>query len=402
MKFSLCHKVLIGMFLGGITGRYLPELVTYVEPIADIYMNLIKMIVIPTVFCAILYGITNLSDTALLGRLGKKAALVYLGMTIFAVSLGILIANLFRPGEGVNLTLNLGSELNGSAAVVSLKSLLTEIFPKNPVMAMSQGNTLQVVFFAFIFGISIILAGEKGQLARQLVASFTSVVFKMVELIVKTTPYGVFAIITWVVGNYGFASFLSLGKLASTILGAFFIQYLVFGIMLLFCRLNPFSFFRKTLNIQSLAFASSSSKASIALAVDELQNKLGISSGSANFVLPLGAAINMSGSAIYITVCAVFLSQMLGVNLTSYQYLILALTSTIGSIGAAGYPSGAVIMLGMVLHAVGLPDAIIPLIMGIDRLLDMFRTVVNVTGDCAATVVIDHLEGSLDHEKYTQ
>ncbi len=398
MKLSLCHKVLIGMFLGLLGGKYLPWLPTYVEPMVEIYMNLIKMIVIPTVFCAILYGITNLSDVTLLGRLGKKAAWIYLGMTILAVSLGILIVNLLKPGIGVNLMLDLTQGSHPS--VMSIKNLLVGIFPKNPIMAMAQGNTLQVVFFAFIVGISIILTGEKAKTVKQLISSITSVVFKMVELIVKITPYGVFATMAWVVAHYGFTSFVSLGKLALTILFAFAIQYLIFGLMLLICHLNPLPFFKKSLNVQSLAFASSSSKASIALAIDELHNKLGVSSESANFVLPLGAAINMSGSAIYITVCTLFLAQMLGITLTFYQYVILMLTSTIGSIGAAGYPSGAVIMLGMVLNAVGLPEAIIPLILGIDRFLDMFRTVVNVTGDCAATVVVDHLEGTLDQTKY--
>lgn len=403
MKMKLWQKVLIGMALGTICGYFFEGYHLSVKPIATIYMNMVKMIVVPTVFFAILYGMTNISDIKTLGRIGTKASVMYISVTVIAVSIGILFAMYFKPGVGVNLLggYDAGAGVGGIlAANTTLKDIIINIFPTNPIGAMVEGNTLQIVFFAFILGLALILVGEKGDDARKVIVSVTSVIFKMVDLVIKTTPIGVFAIMMWIVGEYGFSLVLSLGKLAAVIMGGFALQYVLFGFMFMIFGLKPMPFYRKTFNIQSVAFATSSSKATIATAIEDLQEKVGVSKRVAGFILPLGAAINMTGSAIYIAACALFFAQMAGVELTGYQYLILVITATIGSIGAAGYPSGAVIMLGMVLPAIGLPIEGIPLIMGIDRILDMFRTVVNVTGDCAVTVAVDKSENDLDLKKY--
>ncbi len=401
MKLSLWQKVLIGMFFGVMCGHLLPNYYFIAKPVATIYMNLVKMIVVPTVFFAILYGMTNISDTHTLGRIGFKASLIYGIATIIAVTLGIVTAWYFAPGAGIDLINNLKQDV---ATVIptqtTLVKIIIDMFPSNPIAAMASGNTLQVVVFAFILGLALILVGEKANEARKTIISITSIIFKMVELVIKTTPYGVFAIMMWIVGEHGFTLILNLGKLMLVILGAFTIQYILFGIMLLMFGLNPLKFYKKTFNIQALAFATSSSKATIITAINELQEKVGVSERVAGFILPLGAAINMTGSAIYIAACALFFAQMTGVNLTTHQYIILIVTSTIGSIGAAGYPSGAVIMLSMVLASIGLPIDGIPLIMGIDRFLDMFRTVINVTGDCAVTVIVDKLDHSLNINTY--
>ena len=359
------------------------------------------MIVVPTIFFAIIYGITNISDVGTIGRIGLKSSAVYIIATIIAVIIGMLAANYLQPGISINLLADITDATHKiTSSGITLEEIFINIFPSNPIAAMAHGNTLQIVCFAIIFGLSLILAGEKAAEARKIFASVTSAVFKMVELVIKITPYGAFAIMAWIVGEHGFSLILSLGKLAYSIMAAFAIQYLLFGLALLFFKLNPIKFYKKTSNIQSIAFATSSSKATIIPAIGELQEKVGVSKKIASFVLPMGATINMTGSAIYIAICAIFFAQVYGITLTHHQYLILAITSTIGSIGAAGYPSGAVIMLSMVLPTIGLPIDHIPLIMGIDRLLDMFRTVINVTGDCAATVIIDKLNGTLDLERY--
>ncbi len=404
MKIKLWHKVLLGMFLGIICGYFCREYYQLFKPFATIYINLVKMIVVPTVFFAIIYGITNISDIGTIGRIGLKSSLIYTVATVVAVLIGIFIANHLQPGIDINLLVEVTNHGIPSSATpnITLEEIFTNIFPSNPIAAMANGNTLQVVCFAIIFGLSLVLAGEKARAARETLSSITSAIFKMVDLVVQITPYGAFATMAWIVGEHGFSLILSLGKLAATILFAFTMQYLLFGIMLLLFKLNPIRFYQKTFNIQSIAFATSSSKATIVPAMGELQNKLGVSKRVASFVLPLGATINMTGSAIYIAICAIFFAQLYGITLTSHQYLILAITSTIGSIGAAGYPSGAVIMLSMVLPTIGLPIDNIPLIMGIDRLLDMFRTVINVTGDCATTVAIDRLEGTLSIDKYNE
>jgi Na+/H+-dicarboxylate symporter len=355
------------------------------------------------VFFAILYGMTNISDIHTLGRIGSKAIVIYGVATVIAVTIGIILAEFFKPGLGVQLT-NHSLDIANVAVTTktTLTSIIVDMFPSNPINAMANGHTLQVVVFAFILGLALILTGEKANDAKKLISSITSVIFKMVDLVIKTTPYGVFAIMMWIVGEYGFSLVLSLGKLAAVILAAFALQYLLFGIMILISGLKPLQFYKKTMNIQSIAFATSSSKATIATAIDDLQKKVGVSKQVAGFILPLGASINMTGSAIYIAACALFFAQIAGVELTSHQYIILILTSTIGSIGAAGYPSGAVLMLAMVLPSIGLPIEGIPLIMGIDRILDMFRTTINVTGDCAVTVMVDKMEHSLDVKKYNE
>ena len=401
MKMKLWQKVLLGMLLGILCGYFCRDYHHLFKPLATIYINLVKMIVVPTIFFAIIYGITNISDVGTIGRIGLKSSAVYIIATIIAVIIGMLAANYLQPGISINLLADITDATHKiTSSGITLEEIFINIFPSNPIAAMAHGNTLQIVCFAIIFGLSLILAGEKAAEARKIFASVTSAVFKMVELVIKITPYGAFAIMAWIVGEHGFSLILSLGKLAYSIMAAFAIQYLLFGLALLFFKLNPIKFYKKTSNIQSIAFATSSSKATIIPAIGELQEKVGVSKKIASFVLPMGATINMTGSAIYIAICAIFFAQVYGITLTHHQYLILAITSTIGSIGAAGYPSGAVIMLSMVLPTIGLPIDHIPLIMGIDRLLDMFRTVINVTGDCAATVIIDKLNGTLDLERY--
>lgn len=283
----------------------------------------------------------------------------------------------------------------------TLQDIIVNMFPTNPISSMAGGNTLQVVVFAFILGLSLVLTDEKANDAKKVIRSTTYIVFKMVELVIKTTPYGVFAIMAWTVGKHGFSLVLGLGKLVLVIMAAYVLQYFLFGVMLTIFHLNPIKFYKKTFNIQSLAIATSSSKATLSTAIIDLQEKVGVSKETAGFVLPLGAAINMDGSAIYISVCALFFAQMIGMVLTPHQYFLLVVTSTVGSIGAAGYPGGGVIMLSMVLAALGLPLEGIPLILGIDRFVDMFRTHINVTGDCTVTVIVDKINGTLDLQRYT-
>lgn len=399
-KISLWQKVLVGMLLGILCGYIFPHYFLFFKPIATIYYNMVSMIVVPTVFFAILFGTANISDIHALGRIGTKALVVYGLATVLAVIIGIVFALFFEPGLGFELVNSHGQAVGNIATPQKLIAIIVGMVPSNPVSAMASGNTLQVVVFAFFLGLSLILVGEKANEAKKAIISISNVIFKMVELVIKTTPYGIFAIMAWIVGEYGFSLVLSLGKLVFVIMVAFALQYAVFGIMLLVAKLKPMQFYKKTLHIQTLALATSSSKATITTSIRDLQEKVGVSKSVAGFILPLGASTNMTGSAIYIAICALFLAQAYGIHLTGGQYLILIITSTIGSIGAAGYPSGAVIMLSMVLSSLGLPLEGMPLILGIDRFVDMFRTMVNVTGDCAVTVVVDKMNKTLDVIKY--
>lgn len=397
MKLQLWQKVIIGMLLGIVFGCIFKEYYVIFKPIAIMYTNMVKMIVIPTVFFAILFGMTNISDTHHLGKIGIKAVIIYGCATLLAVGLGIAFALLFQPGANIHLDLLNSTQIKPPQNLVSI---LTNIIPANLISAMANDHILQVVFFAFILGLAMILVGNKANDFKKLITSTTNVIFKMVELVIKTTPVGVFAIMAWIIGEHGFAAVLSLGKLIVVIMAAFAVQYLMFGGMLLLAKLKPMYFYRKTMHIQTLALATSSSKATISTSITDLQEKVGVSSGVAGFVLPLGASLNMTGTAIYIAICALFFAQSTQQALTGSQYLILIATSTIGSIGAAGIPAGGVLMLSMVLSSLGLPIEGIPLILGIDRFIDMFRTMINVTGDCAVTVIVDKTNNTLNLDKY--
>jgi Na+/H+-dicarboxylate symporter len=403
-KLKLWQKILIGMLLGILTGALDPSLFGYkvhflVEPFGILFSNLLKMIVIPLIFFAILYGITSIDDADTFNRLGGRAMIIYSLTTIFAVTIGIVFTLIFEPGVGVKISLHSGPAVKNTS---SLYNFLVNIIPSNPIEAMVQQNTLQVVVFAFFLGVSIILIGNKSQALKEVIISTTQVMFKMVELILKTAPLGVFAIMTGVIAKYGLDLLLSLANFALVVMAALFLQYLLFGLMLLAVKLNPLPFYKKMLPVQALAFATSSSKATLPMAMEYLNKQMGVSKRSAGFILPLGASMNMDATAIYLGATAVFFAQVMAIALTLQDYLIIVLTATIGSIGAAGFPGGGIVMMGIVLSSVGLPVEGVSLIVGIDRLLDMMRTAINITGDCTVTVIVDKMEGTFNKASYNK
>lgn len=400
MRLKLWQKVLIGMLLGILVGHYLEEDAMFFKPFGTVFVNMIKMVVVPLVFFSILNGISSIGDANTFGRIGGKAALAYMCTTIFAVIIGLSFGTYFEPGVGLNITL--GDVVhNADPEAQSVGKILLELIPHNPIEAMASGNTVQVVVFAFFTGFALILIGDRGKEVKDFVVSATHLVFKMIELVIKLTPYGVFAIMAWVVGHYGLDVVLSLGKFVGVVVGAMTTQYLIFGVLLfVFGRLNPIPFYKNMLETQAVAFATISSKATLPTAMKELRLKVGVSKQSSSFILPLGAAMNMDGVAIYLGICTVFFAQIIGVDLTWTQYGIIILTSTIGSIGAAGFPGGSMVMMGMVLTSVGLPIEGISLILGVDRFLEMLRTVINITGDCTVTVLVDAWEGTLNKKVY--
>ncbi|MFQ3307416.1 MAG: Na+/H+-dicarboxylate symporter [Candidatus Midichloriaceae bacterium] len=398
MKLKLWQKVIIGMILGILFGTFFKEYAAYLEPVGTIFMNMIKMVVVPLILFSVLNGVTNISDAGTFGRLGSRAFMLYVFTTMFAVTIGIIFANIFSPGEGLNIALDTTAIIPQKT---SLQELLIDIIPSNPFKAMTEGRTLQIVVFSFFTGFALILIGDKGREVKNLISSCTHLVFKMIQLVIQLTPYGVFAIMSWVVAQYGIDVMFHLGKFILVVLGALLVQYLLFGVMLLiFARINPLPFYRKMITTQALALATSSSKATLVTAIDEIRNKVGVSRESASFILPLGAAINMDATAIYLGICSVFFAQIFGIELTFHNYIVLILTSTIGSIGAAGFPGGSMVMMGMVLSSVGLPLEGIGLILGVDRLLEMIRTMINITGDCTVTVIVDKMEGTFNEKIY--
>jgi Na+/H+-dicarboxylate symporter len=403
---KLWKQVLIGLVLGVVLGIIFGEKVAFLKILGTIFINLIKMVIVPLIFFAILSGITSMHGQGNFTRVGLKGFASYILTAVFAVGIGLTAGAILHPGTGVDLKSIL--EVAGpesSVTVVkeapSATEFLLGLIPTNPIHAMASDNFLQIIIFSIFTGIVINLLGDKTKILREFIFSASQVSFKMIDLIIKLAPLGVLGFISWIVGTQGLDILEALAKLIITVLAACAFQYVVFGLMLLiFARISPFPFYRKILFTQSIAFATSSSKATLSTAMTQLQERMGVSKTNSNFLMPLGVCINMDGTAIYLGICALFFAQAYGIDLTTQNYLMLILTCTFGSIGAAGIPSGAIIFMSMVLTSVGLPIEGIGIILGIDRVLDMVRTTINITGDSAITIIVDKSEGALDEKTY--
>ena len=401
---KLWKKVVIGLVLGIILGVVLKEDAVYLKPFGDLFIRLIKMIIVPLIFFAIISGITSVNDSKALGRVGMKASAAYLVTTLFAITIGLMVGTIFEPGSGVLLNFN-GENLphipEGTNAAKIIEILLN-IVPENAIDAMAQGTVLQVVFFALFTGITLnTLDNESSKRLSNIFQLLSSMVFKMVHFIVQLSPIAACALTAWIIGTQGMEVLTKLIKLVGCAYLAFGVQYLVFGLMIfLWTRRSPMPFFKKSIEYQTLAFSTSSSKAALPTTIRVCQKRLGVSSLSSSFVLPLGASINMDGIAIYISLCALFFAQATGKVLEPSDYGCIILTGTLGAIGGAGIPGGTIVMLPMVLGSIGLPIEGIALIAGIDRIIDMMRTTISITGDAAVALCVDHSEGLLDVEQY--
>lgn len=400
LNMKLWHKVTFALIAGVIFGLIAKEKVIYVKPIGDIFIGLIKMVVVPLIYCSLVTGITSMNNKNSIGRIGIKSTIAFLTTTIFAISIGLIIGEVMKPGVGVTLSFNNDLALNMKTEFDFLKFLIN-IVPHNAIGALATGETLQVVFFAIFTGVTLNKMGESGKRLIEIFHLLSQMVFKMIGMIMELSPYGAFALTALVIGTQGFDIVFSLGKLIIAVIIAMAFQYLIFGVLIkVFAKISPMPFYKKSLEYQALAFSTSSSKATLPTTMKVCEEKLGISKSSTAFILPLGASINMDGMAIYLGMCAVFFAQCTGVALSTSDYFMIVLTATLGSIGAAGIPSGSIVMLPLVLSSVGLPIEGVAIIAGIDRILDMMRTTINITGDATVTLIIDKSEGTLNEELY--
>lgn len=396
---KLWQKVMIGLSLGIIFGASAPEYVTYVKPVGDVFLRMLKMVIVPLIFFSLVAGITGMKDPSSLGRIGFKSVVAFLSTTLFAVFFGLCVALVLKPGYGVTLDLGAAPE-NFRPKSFDMKSFFTDFVPSNVAASFVEGNILQVVFFAIFTGITINSIGPQVNNVRILFQEISKMILKMIAWIVQLSPYGAFALTAWVIGTQGFGVMVSLSKLVFAVVIAMACQYLIFGILIFFfCRMSPMPFYKKSFEYQILAFSTSSSKATLATTMQVCRN-LGVSESSTSFVLPLGASINMDGFAINLGLTTIFFAQIMGVSLGLHDYVIIVITATLGSIGGAGIPGASLIMLPMVLSSVDLPIEGVAILAGIDRILDMLRTAINITGDATITLIVDCSEGTLDKEKY--
>ena len=394
-KLSLTAWIAIGLVLGIVAGLAFqgnPHIATdYIKPFGTIYLNLIKMVVVPVVLLSIMQGIVSLQDVRKVGSIGIKTVAFYLCTTAVAVTLGLVFANLLNVGGGYVIATE-GLSYEASEAP-SLMDTIVNIFPSNFFAPMVNANMLQVIVIALFFGFGIILAGERGELAKKCVDSFAEVSFFVMGSILKLSPIGVFALITPVVATNGPDVLLPLLKVILVAYAAY-IVHMIFTYSLsvkAFAGLSPFRFFQHMSEPMLFAFSSASSVGTLPFNMDATQH-MGARKEISSFVLPLGATINMDGTAIYQGVCAIFIAEIFGIDLTIAQQITIILTATLASIGTAGVPGAGMIMLAMVLESVGLPLEGIALVAGIDRILDMGRTTVNITGDAACTMCVDAWE----------
>ena len=414
-KPSLTVQITISLLIGivaGIAMQSIPDIAEgYVKPFGTIYLNLIKMIVVPVVVLSIIQGIVSLQDVRKVGSIGIKTIAFYLVTTAIAVTLGLVAANLLQVGAGY--TLGTEALTYEPAEPLNLMDTLVNIFPSNAFQPLADATMLQVIVIALFFGFGIIAVGEKGVPAKNVVDSFAEVCFKIMSMILKLSPIGVFALICPVVAANGPSVLLPLLKVILVAYAAY-VAHMVLTYSLAvkgFAGLShsrmaryeilygsPLRFLRAMSEPMLFAFSSASSVGTLPFNMDATQ-QLGARKEVSSFVLPLGATINMDGTAIYQGVCAIFIAQIFGIELTIAQQLTIILTATLASIGTAGVPGSGMIMLTMVLETVGLPVEGIALVAGIDRILDMGRTTVNITGDATCTIVVDAWEKRRERKK---
>jgi len=397
-RLALWKKILIGMFLGVIVGTVMGPDAAILKPLGTLFINAIKMLIVPLVFFSLIVGITSMKDTQKMGRIGLKAIVLYMGTTSVAISIGLGLAAIFMPGAGLNMVASATDTIAPNAP--TLVQTLLDMIPKNPVGALAAGNILQIIVFAIGLGVSLALIGDKADPAIKLFESLAEAMYKLTELVMKLAPYGVFGLMAWVSGIYGVDVLLPLLKVITVVYLGALIHIVVFysGMISLLGRLNPLRYLKSLANPAAVAFTTTSSSGSLPATISASREELGVSKGVASFVLPLGATINMDGTALYQGVCALFIAQAFGIDLAASDYITIILTATLASIGTAGVPGAGLIMLSLVLTTVGLPLEGLAIVAGIDRILDMARTTVNICGDMMVSLLVAKSEGEFDKE----
>lgn len=391
-KLGLSSKIFIGLILGVFLGMaiqfmQLNAVLTYIiQPIGTIFLNLMKMVIVPLILCTLVSSMTHVGDMNRLGVMGKKTLFYYAGTTLMASFIGMSLALFIKPGMGI--TLEIGQANIPEAT--PLMQMLIDIVPTNPFKALVEGNTLQVIIFGAFTGVAINSLGNKAQYAKAVFNDFADIMYKIVEMIMKVTPIAVCALIADVVATNGWGILISLIKLIVVILVASLIQCLVVyvGSAKIFAGMNPMQFIKSVLPAQMISFSTASSAAALPVSLKCAKENLGIKQEIAQFVLNIGSTINMDGGAIYQSACAVFIAQIYGIELSFTQLIILLIAASLASVGAAAIPGTVIVMMTMVLTSIGLPLEAIALIAGVDRILDMITTSVNVTGDLSACVFV--------------
>ena len=416
-KISLTSMIFIALIAGAITGMVLHYLVpdssvkndVIVEGVLYVlgqgFIRLMKMLVVPLVFCSLVCGSMAIGDTKKLGNVGGKTLAFYLVTTAVAVAVALGIGTLLRPGIGLDMSkIQVNASDIETMESTSLVQTILNIIPDNPIKSLASGEMLQIIVFALIIGVILAKLGERAETVSNFISQFNDIMMEMTMMIMSLAPIGVFCLISRTFANIGFSAFIPLAKYMIGVLLALAIQcFGVYQILLkIFTGLNPIRFIKKFFPVMAFAFSTATSNATIPLSIDTLSKKIGVSKKISSFTIPLGATINMDGTSIMQGVAVVFAAQAFGIHLTPMDYVTVVGTATLASIGTAGVPSVGLVTLTMVFNSVGLPVEAIGLIMGIDRILDMTRTAVNITGDAVCTTIVAHQNGALDKKVFNE
>jgi len=403
---NLSTRIFVGMILGAITGL----LLNYFGPpqwsqlwlidgvlhvVGSIFISLLKMLVVPLVFVSIVCGSSALSDPKVLGRVGGKALGLYLITTGIAVTLALTAAKIFQPGVGASPSPLERTEI---AEGKPFTQVLIDMVPTNPVDAMANADMLPIIIFSVLLGIAITLSGRTGKRVAEWFNDINAIIMKLVTIVMKVAPFGVFALIANLAATSNTADFLAVGRYIVLVFAVLFLHALVVypTLLLTLARLNPRTFLWKMRAAMMFAFSTASSNATIPVTLESVQERLGVSNRISSFTIPLGATVNMDGTAIMQGIATGFIAQYYGIELTIAQYMMVVVMVIMASIGTAGVPSVGLVVLAGVLAQVGLPEEGIALILGVDRLLDMTRTAVNITGDAAVTTIVAVSEDAID------
>lgn len=415
-KIGLSTQIFIALLIGALFGvvihywipsSYIKDTVI-VEGVLYVvgqgFIRLMQMLVVPLVFCSLICGSMAIGDTKTLGKVGVKTIGFYLVTTALAVCVALGSALLINPGRGLDMDAVQKGTVSSATEATSLVDTLLNIIPKNPIQSMANGDMLPIIVFALFVGIMLAKLGTRGSVVANFFSQFNDVMMEMTMAIMKVAPIGVFCLIARTFATVGFSAFAPMLKYMGNVTLALAIQCLIVYQILLFVftRLNPLKFIKKFLPVMGFAFSTATSNATIPMSIDTLSKEMGVSKQISSFTIPLGATINMDGTSIMQGVAVVFIAQAYGIPLTMGNLATVVVTATLASIGTAGVPSVGLVTLAMVLNSVGLPTEGIALIMGIDRILDMIRTAVNITGDAVCTTIVCHQEGSLNREVFNK
>lgn len=400
---ALWKKILIGMALGIIVGIFMGGLGDYLRPIGTVFIRAIQMVIVPLVFCSLITAFASARDPGSIGRLGGKACAFYLVFTAISVVAGLFLGHLATVEQGVPVSdlIAAGGDLSLPEVDTSLTSILINLIPPNPIAALASGQIIQIIVFALGIGFAMNLVGKAAKPLVDIFEAGAEVMYKLTSLIMSLAPYAVFALMVWLVGSLGLQSLMAMLKFIVLAYVGYLFILLLYGLVVSFVTKSPLGLFYKNISAPLLlAFSTSSSSAALPVSMQCAQQTMGVSKNVSNFLLPLGTTVNMSGTALYIGASVSFLAHIFNMPLSSGDYLLVITTAILGAIGTAGVPGAGLVMLSVSLVAVGLPLEGVLIMAAIDRILDMGRSAMNVTGDLAATVLIGKSEDEFEEAVY--